>query len=68
MFNIMTIYCTLQISFRVYKVTDTNSHLNISAVNVSVLDTNINVSALDKSTVNISVLGTKTTRILPLEE
>lgn len=68
MFNIMIIYCTLQISSEFIKQTDTNSYLNISAVNVSVLDTNINVSALDKSTVNISVLGTKTTRILPLEE
>lgn len=64
----MIIYCTLQISSEFIKQTDTNSYLNISAVNVSVLDTNINVSALDKSTVNISVLGTKTTRILPLEE
>lgn len=64
----MIIYCTLQISSEFIKQTDTNYYLNISAVNVSVLDTNINVSALDKSTVNISVLGTKTTRILPLEE
>ena len=64
----MIIYCNLQISSEFIKQTDTNYCLNISAVYVSVLDTNINVSALDKITVNISVLGTKTTRILPLEE
>lgn len=67
MFNIMIIYCTLQISSEFIKQTNINYYLNINAVNVSVLDTNINVSAWDNSTVNISVLDTKTTRILPLE-
>lgn len=67
MFNIMIIYCTLQISSEFIKQTNINYYLNINAVNVSVLDTNINVYAWDNSTVNISVLDTKTTRILPLE-
>lgn len=67
MFNIMIVYCTLQISSEFIKQTNINYYLNINAVNVSVLDTNINVSAWDNSTVNISVLDTKTTRILPLE-
>ena len=67
MFNIMIVYCTLQISSEFIKQTNINYYLNINAVNVSVLDTNINVHAWDNSTVNISVLDTKTTRILPLE-
>lgn len=67
MFNIMIVYCTLQISSEFIKQTNINYYLNINAVNVSVLDTNINVYAWDNSTVNISVLDTKTTRILPLE-
>lgn len=67
MFNIMIIYCTLQISSEFIKQTNINYYLNINAVNVSVLDININVSAWDNSTVNIPVLDTKTTRILPLE-
>ena len=67
MFNIMIIYCTLQISSEFIKQTNINYYLNINAVNVSVLDININVSAWDNTTVNIPVLDTKTTRILPLE-
>lgn len=67
MFNIMIIYCTLQISSEFIKQTNINYYLNINAVNVSVLDINVNVSAWDNTTVNIPVLDTKTTRILPLE-
>ena len=41
----MIVYCTLQISSEFIKQTNINYYLNINAVNVSVLDTNINVYA-----------------------